>query len=234
MWREDAIAHARACFPLEACGLVVEKDGQRRFIPAENIHPNPETNFCVAPAAWVEATKAGRIVACVHSHPGADGGLSTFDRSQQGGLCWVVIGLATKDSPADLREHPAQPAALFGRSYVYGVTDCWSFVRDWFRVERGIELPDVQRDGAFWTDGTDRYAVELPAMGFRQVDAPQPGDLIVMQIRAKAPNHAAVYLGNSQIGHQMLHQLSQRTQYGETYRRWTRSIWRHAAMEGAA
>ena len=34
---------------------------------------------------------------------------------------------------------------LLGRPWVWGVTDCWSLVVDWYKQEKGIELKDYAR-----------------------------------------------------------------------------------------
>ena len=35
---------------------------------------------------------------------------------------------------------------LLGREWVWGVTDCWSLVVDWYKEEKGIKLKDYQRN----------------------------------------------------------------------------------------
>ena len=35
---------------------------------------------------------------------------------------------------------------LLGRQWVWGVTDCWSLVVDWYKEEKGIKLKDYQRN----------------------------------------------------------------------------------------
>lgn len=223
MWRDAAIADAQHRYPLESCGLVAGGI----YVPAINLRSEPDM-FSIDPNAWVEASEHGPVTHLVHSHPDGTSDLSPFDKAQpsRSALPWVVI--AVSPAGVDIREHPAEPAPLYGRMFLYGIHDCFGFIRDWFQVERGIALPDADRMGKWWDRAEDRYPEYLAGQGFVQVDAPHLGDIILMKIRAKVPNHAAVYLGSGQIGHHAQGLLSQRTGYAETYRRLTHSIWRLA------
>ena len=47
-----------------------------------------------------------------------------------------------------------------------GVSDCYSLIRDWYRTERGIALPEFPRDWEWWEYGGDLYAMGFAEAGF--------------------------------------------------------------------
>jgi len=62
----------------------------------------------------------------------------------------------------------------------------------------------------------------VPASGEVQI-----GDVIVMQVKAEEPNHAAVYLGDGIMLHHMYGQLSNRVPYGGYWAERTITILRY-------
>jgi len=120
-------------------------------------------------------------------------------------------------------------APLIGRSFVYGVLDCYTLVLDYYQRELGITLPYYVRDDAYgwWERGQNLYAERFAEAGFMAVNTPQPGDVILMQVQSDVANHAAVYLGDGVILHHLVKQLSRRDQYGGYWQKHTAHILRH-------
>ena len=101
---------------------------------------------------------------------------------------------------------------LLRRPFRHGVTDCYSLIRDWYRVERNILLPEFPRDWNWWlVKGRDMYLKGFREAGFRVVDRalPRVGDGILFRIRSDTPNHAAVVVDDRF----MLHHPSSTTPY---------------------
>lgn len=86
-------AHARATYPAECCGLLLEsRDGGLRFQPIANIAGHSETStrsardgYVMEPKALLAALEAadeqgGRLSAIVHSHPDVGAYFSSEDR----------------------------------------------------------------------------------------------------------------------------------------------------------
>ncbi|NBT33676.1 MAG: peptidase, partial [Rhodobacteraceae bacterium] len=68
-WRDDALAHALAEMPREACGLVVVVRGKERYWPCRNISPTyADDQFAMDPHDYAAAEAAGEIVELFHSH----------------------------------------------------------------------------------------------------------------------------------------------------------------------
>ena len=58
--------------------------------------------------------------------------------------------------------------ALVGRQWEYGRFDCFTLVRDWFKLQ-GVELPDFARPDDLETCDSI-FLQQMPVHGFRQVE----------------------------------------------------------------
>lgn len=201
-------AHALAEYPREACGLIVA--GVYR--PCKNLAANSEGEFEIAPADYLAAGDA--LQAVVHSHRPALGAFpSAADMRGQiaSAVPWGIV-MCDGEKAFDLFWWGDQlaPPALLGRTFRHGVTDCYSIIRDWFRLERGIILKDFPRDDSWWERGEDLYALGFDAAGFRcygRGPTAQParvGDVLLYSYHRQAkgrPHHGAIYTGNGLILH---------------------------------
>ncbi|MGF2526651.1 NlpC/P60 family protein, partial [Ralstonia pseudosolanacearum] len=163
-------------------------------------------------------------------HPNASAEPSEADRvaCEASGLPWHILAWPADDvrtiAPCGYR------APLVGRQFAHGILDCYSLVADWFERERGIHLPDFERRDNWWAEGGDLYMQHYAEAGFRVVSQDTPervGDVILMQVRAPVPNHAAVYLGGGLMLHHLHGRLSSRDVYGGYWREITRCVLRH-------
>ncbi|MDR5774917.1 MULTISPECIES: C40 family peptidase [unclassified Caballeronia] len=227
--------HALSCYPAESCGLVILQDGTECYVPCRNLSATPGEHFVMSPEDYALAEDMGPILAVVHSHPGAPARPSMADKAiaEKSGIDkWVIISVGVQDDGSVGTEDWCEfgpsgySAPLIGREFVHGVHDCYSIVRDYYKVERGIDLPDFERDDRWWEDGkSNLYMEHFAEAGFVDVgqDAQlQPGDVLLMQIRSKndVPNHAGIYLGDNVMLHHMHGRLSGRTVWG--------GMWAHA------
>lgn len=227
--QDEILAHAQACDPQEMCGLIHVVKGRRRFFPCTNIATTPDEHFILDPEDYAIAEDQGEIVAVVHSHPTSRPSPSPADQigCNNTGLPWVIVNPKTKEwgycEPSDF-ELP-----YVGREFVFGVVDCYSLARDWYKREMGIELADFPRRDRFWERGENLYVEGYKSQGFRQVDFNnlQYGDGILMQLGADLPNHGAIYLGDQQILHHVQGRLSSRDVYGGYYVKNTAMVLRH-------
>ncbi|OPJ90773.1 peptidase P60 [Serratia marcescens] len=209
------LAHAEAEYPRECCGVVVQSGRRQRYVCCRNLAPEPTEQFSLAPADYAAAEDSGTIVAIVHSHPDATTQPSQLDLAQcdLSQLPWIIASWPEGDIREVIPREGVKP--LLERPFVHGIWDCYAIVRDWYQLERGIALPDFTRTDGWWNRGENLYMAHYAEAGFVPASGELlVGDVIVMQVQAPEPNHAAVYLGDGIMIHHMYGQLSNRVSYG--------------------
>lgn len=218
--REMAIAHAQAAYPNEACGLFVRIENCTGYWPCRNVAESGE-HFVMSPEDYADADEAGEIIGVFHSHPDAPAEPSEQDliSAQASGLPWYIL------SVPDLKWGYAEPKGftpeLVGRSFVYGKTDCFTLIRDYYRTEHNLILNSYDSEDKWWESGKNLYVENFANEGFKEVPLSdlQPGDAIFMKLMAPVSNHAAVYLGYNTILHHLYGRLSCREPYSDFWRK---------------
>lgn len=228
--RQAAIEHAKSEAPRESCGLIVLDGRHELYVPCKNIAENAQ-QFFLDPRDYLEAEeKFDAILAVVHSHPGNSSKPSEADlvACERSGLPWHIVGLPDLDW--SYLEPSGYKAPLIGRNWHHGILDCYSLIRDWYREMLGIELLDFDRREEWWLHGDNLYFENYERAGFLPIvdrNDMQPGDVILMQVRSKVPNHAAIYLGKGLILHHLQNRLSNREIFGDYWQRHTRRVIRY-------
>ena len=231
--------HAEQEYPRECCGLLAVVKGREKYFPCVNSAEGTE-HFIISEDQYSYVDDLGEIIAVLHSHPDVAPTPSQADRvsCEATGLVWHIVGVEmvsgvpTSNSIVTIAPE-GYKAPLIGREFYHGVLDCYTLIRDWYKEERSIELPDFIRRDEWWADGhSDLYTEGFPKAGFISMGQSaelQVGDVILMQVRSKneVPNHAGIYIGNSQILHHMYGRLSSRDIYGGFWRELTRDILRY-------
>lgn len=206
-WHDQAIAHAQQEAPREACGLLVVVNGRMRYQPCRNLSPEPEITFNLAPADFARAADHGTVVGVVHSHPEGDATPSPddLDNCSISGLPWYIV---TPDGDYRRVVVSGQQEPLAGRPWIWGDTDCWALVREWY-WRHGVLLPDWPRPSqqVFEADPWfDRLAEQA---GFYEVEEPAWGDMLMMRLSGgMMTDHVGVALGNRRVIHHLQHRLS--------------------------
>lgn len=199
--------HADAVYryPKEACGLVLA-DGSYRA--CDNLADDPTKAFRIS-----SVERLLPHVAVIHSHP--------YDNREQ--RRWPAEWPSTADMTAWLEDtipwgivacdgegitqpvwlDEQNPEPLIGRTFIHGINDCYSVIRDWFRLERGITLRNFARGMEWWNMGQDLYSENFKKAGFIEipVEEARAGDGLLMRVHSRVINHAAVLVDD----HTMLH-----------------------------
>ena len=210
-------AHAVAAWPEAVCGAVYGDEGSCVYRPLADVADSSRLHFRLdveAPGA-LEAAH-GKLAAVVLSHPrpekvtAADGLLHTPSAAEMRAQLALAVpfGVVVCDRTRVVELFwfgdacPMQP--LLGRPFRHGVMDCYSIIRDWFRLERDVVLREFPRDWNWWIEGQDLYETGFAQAGGRLVapeEAGEKGDVVLFRMRSKVPNHGAVLLGDGRMLH---------------------------------
>lgn len=216
--------------PKEACGYVI--DGTVVFCENKSLENN---SFELSDEDSLKIQQEGASLLW-HSHTNGMNYPSKQDMEMQieTDLPWAIFVLEPAANQYFLKEvvyfgDNIKKDSLYERSYKFGVTDCASFVRDYYN-EKGYNCPEFPRDINEWLGGSYSYEDYFKKQGFKEVgltlqDAKE-GDLLLFNIRAKFPNHAGVYLGNGLFGHHLQDRVSKK-EPAEPWSRYLVKVLRH-------
>lgn len=113
------------------------------------------------------------------------------------------------------------------RPFRFGITDCYTIVRDFYKNEFGITLRNYARYDKFWEDES-LYLKFFKNEDFVLVDDElQFGDVILVALGASVACHAAVYLGNGKILHHVQNRLSTIDNYRGLWKNMTVAVVRN-------
>jgi proteasome lid subunit RPN8/RPN11 len=230
--------HAISVYPQECCGLLLD-DGE--YLSCVNKHPDPTKSFRIDPMVLVEMD--GRMKAVLHSHPYNPShqfpvgflpqypSMKDIDCFNKTGLPWGIAATdGTGISELVWMDESVIPP-LLGRKFVWGVTDCFSLGRDYYKLNYGITFPNVPRPWGFWDDldNSDFIVRYFESCGFYEVpfEKAQIGDGLLIRMGdtkcAGAINHIGVITGPNEFMHQVA---------GSSYSRKARlDIWRRSVAK---
>jgi cell wall-associated NlpC family hydrolase len=123
--------------------------------------------------------------------------------------------------------------SLLGRRWQYGVNDCYSLLRDFYKC-MGVELPDFPRPACLDKSHSIflRHAKEI---GFYQTSFSDKrfGDVFIMNLGTDHPNHAGIYVGDMRMIHQRQDSLSAETGLASYYIESIAAVFRYGANRSA-
>lgn len=225
---DAAKAHARAEYPKESCGVV--KDGQ--YVACTNVAADPEHFFEIDPEEFLSLQP---VEAIVHSHPNGPMHPTKIDAEQQiaSALPWAIIPL-DEDRMGDPiwfgDEVPMEP--LIGRKFVHYVADCFTIIRDVYRLGKDelaaqditdswpydpIHLPIFPREDEWWDIDQDLYIQNYEKLGFHKIDTweARPGDAFFAVIgKSGKLNHGGVLVDDNLLLHHLPNRISRREPAG--------------------
>jgi len=218
-WKQDALTHAKQEDPKESCGLLLNIKGKEKYFPCRNLSMTAYQCFILDPEDYVKADNTGDIIAVIHSHPITPPVASQSDKvaCEQSGLKWHIVNPKTESW--GYLEPTGYKAPIIGREWAWGVTDCYTLVRDWYKETLNINLKDWQRPTTLDDFNKDpmfeRCAWQTGFRELRPDEQLKNGDLLFMAILSNNLNHVAIFLDG-----EVLHHLADRISCKEPYNEW--------------
>lgn len=125
---------------------------------------------------------------------------------------------------------------LLNKPFNHGVQDCYSVVRDFYKINYDMDLTDYARADNWWSAGEDLYMENFGKEGFQLASDNMkewlPGDVILMAIGASVACHAAIWLGEgNKIVHHFYNRLSNIETYRGIWKSQTVAVVRHPSVE---
>lgn len=206
--------YAEDCYPNEACAIIVND----KVIFKDNISENPTNEFKMSP---LNVSEIVNLQCVLHSHcddkffaPSKSDMQSQIQNNCTWGMININNGVADKQfvffgngvaiPPLLSRPFRSGPSGSDGKG------DCYALIKDWYKLEKQIDIPEFPRDAFYWEHGENLYMENFEKAGFYRISKNeiQPGDCFLGSIRSKVINHGGVYLGNGKILHQLFNYLS--------------------------
>jgi len=199
--------HASEVFPEESCGFFVGNE----YIKMNNLAENKKTDFVIDTKEYIKYDKD--IQCIIHSHNNYKHA-SRKDMEQQIATArpWGIINVVN-GSPKDVIfwGDQLERQDFLGRPFHHGVYDCYSLVRDYYKVEKKIELREILRECFHWTE--DSMLDNLySGLGFEKISREEvvPGDGIFFSMSSKWTDHCGILLDKGLVLHHCFNRLSTR------------------------
>ena len=219
IWKEQALAHAKEEDPKESCGLLLNIRGKEKYFPCQNLAITSHQCFIMNPEDFVAGDSLGEIIGIVHSPPTTPPVASEADKisCEQSNLPWYIVNPKTEQwgeyAPSGYKPD------MIGLPWVWGVSDCWSLVRRYYKEKLNIELRDWERPMTpeqFQDDPMfERCAKDTGFIELKNEEKLKNGDLLFMSIGAVGLNHVAIFVDGD-----VIHHLRDRLSCKEPYNPW--------------
>jgi proteasome lid subunit RPN8/RPN11 len=218
--------HVLACYPQEACGIVLDNV----FIPLENIADNPGDSFRIS-ADYYEQYQ-DTMQAVIHSHTHIEHELDPRTPSLEDmkgadatDIPWGIVHCDGTNLSEILWFNTTEVPPLLNRPYIPNVYDCFTLVRDFYRQEYDIDLGLHPRP-AKWDSWDISYIwkwmeiwkdIFIP---LEEEDVPRYGDVVLFHIGSTYPTHLGICISDET----MIHHLYNKYSCEDKIHRWKRQI----------
>ena len=189
-------SHAMKVYPEEAVGII--ENGQ--YVELDNLSKKPYEDVRLSDEDLIRVANSQLFF---HSHPDGIPCPSEADMiyQQQLGIPFAIVTLPDYDVFVFGDTLEKQP--LIGRGFRHGVHDCYALMRDWYQINRGIDVMNKPRGWEWWREeGKSLYLDNLQEAGFRLLplsEANETGDVLLFNFHFKIPMHGALVMEDKHL-----------------------------------
>jgi proteasome lid subunit RPN8/RPN11 len=227
-----AIKHSRRNSEAETCGLFLYKENYSdyEFRSLENEFQFDPHFFSIKNKDFYPHLFSNNIICLFHSHPHCSEHLSDLDIevSRSLGLPSLVYSLQTKEFNLYYPES-YKPRPLIGRVFIPFFQDCVIFVKDYYKLELGIDLCAFISCWARKKHNPNKALLSVINEHFNEVNNSTllKGDLLVFHPQDTRLFHLAVYHENHKIFHHPLSGLPRKELFTPTLMNKVYKIYRY-------
>lgn len=210
---------------IESCGFIFLCKGKLKYIPTKNVSDSPRENFIIDPKVYSKYSLLGDILFIVHTHP--DNTVpSEYDMQACNalGIPYIIYSCSTLEHSIT---YPKNYKHLLGRTYEFGVKDCFEAARDWYLAHNVYISKRGEWEDDWWLVGKDYLSDEMQDWPFKKVNNLKYGDLVTFAVGHEKENHMAIYLDNDVIFHHAVNRLSCRENMYPMWGKCLRNIYRY-------
>jgi hypothetical protein len=161
--------------------------------------------------------------------------LSESDRLEMNekNLAFTIIGKTKDHSKSYLPDRYLETVNYENRIYLYGLLDCYTLIRDYFRNNYNIWIPaNIDRSFGWWHNGRNLYVDMYEQYGFKETSSSiKKDDVLIFRFDNGMPSHSAIYLGQGKMLHHMLGRFSCVENFDGTYKMGLVGVLRHGDLE---
>lgn len=112
--------------------------------------------------------------------------------------------------------------------------NCYTLLRDFYRLNYGIVLSDYACPTDWWEAGLDIYRDIANSEGFQVLHDPphmwRTGDVVLMALHSRVGNHIGIIVPGGKLLHHLRDCRSKVDPYGGWYRNSTVAVYRHSSI----
>lgn len=199
---------------LEVCGFFYRDHvGGAQIYECRNVASNPAEEFQISNEQYIEVLGHGTPLGVWHSHPAGNHGPTSFSEAdlecaEEQALPFYLYDV-TGGGWHEFLPASYQPK-LLAQPFCLGFQDCYSLVRDYFRLTCRRYLSDYDRDESFLHEEQGVIMANFEREGFQlgSLETLQIHDIMMFRTDRVLPQHFGVYLGRQAFLHHPLHALS--------------------------
>lgn len=198
--------------PFECCGFIVLDKYEPKILPIKNIAYDPLNTFRMPDETYLITKSKYEIIGIYHSHPSPNHdesfSESDIEASEVNQLPYYLYNVVSDKFYSYLPKN--YYINLIGKPFIWGIYDCFSAVRYYYRQNLNILLEDYERNDSFFEKPGTLITDEFEKNGFRKLQSLnlcQPHDIFVFYGPTMIPQHLAVYTNHNKILHHKLNRL---------------------------